>query len=86
MGQGGPGFSCEDKAGKEVRASLISACTTAHVSSGVAPFMGSYHPAQRDVGAIQVEPVGRCSGRHQCFLLLLLNLGIVVLQREERDR
>jgi len=56
-----------------------------HFSSAAVPFTGSYHPAPRDMGTVQVEPTGLCSGCHQGFLTLPLNLGIVVLQQEEKD-
>lgn len=85
-GQGGRCFSCEDKAGKEARASILSAGTTAHFSSGLEPFTGSCHPVRRDAGSVRVKAMGCCGVRHRCFLPLLLNLSIVVLQQEERDR
>jgi len=53
-GQGGPGFSCEDKAGSEARASLISACTTA-------PFQLCRSAFHRELSP-RTEGHGHCPG------------------------
>lgn len=69
IGQGHPGFKCEDKEGKEARASLISACIMARFSPGVVLFTGNSRPVQGDVGPgwAGLNPVGFCSSCHQCF-------------------